>query len=39
MPTRAPRWLGVGGDGDQGLGRCLEQQVVDDRLVLIGDIC
>ena len=22
--------LGVGGDGDQGLGRCLEQQVVDD---------
>ena len=32
---RAPR---VGGDGDQGLGRCLEQQVIDDGLVLVGDI-
>jgi hypothetical protein len=30
--------LGVGRDGDQGLGRCLEQQVVDDGLVLVGDI-
>jgi hypothetical protein len=28
----------VGGDGGQGLGGCLEQQVVDDRLVLVGDI-
>ena len=30
--------LGVGRDNDQGLGRGLEQQVVDDGLVLIGDI-
>ena len=29
---------GVGGDGDQGLGRCLEQDIVDDGLVLVGDI-
>ena len=30
--------LGVGGDGDQRLGRGLEQQVVDDGLVLVGDV-
>ena len=30
--------LGVGGDRDQGLGRGLEQEVVDDGLVLVGDI-
>ena len=30
--------LWVGRDGDQGLGRCLEQQVVDDGLVLVGDV-
>jgi hypothetical protein len=28
---------GVGGDGEQRFGRRAEQQVVDDRLVLIGD--
>jgi len=30
--------LGVGGDRGQGLGRGLEQQVIDDGLVLVGDI-
>ncbi len=30
--------LGVGGDGEHGLGRGLEQQVVDHRLVLVGDV-
>jgi hypothetical protein len=30
--------LGVGRDGGQGLGRGLEQEVVDDRLVLVGDV-
>jgi len=30
--------LGLGRDRDQGLGRGLEQQVVDDGLVLVGDI-
>ena len=30
---------GVGGDRDQGLDRCLEQDIVDYRLVLVGDIC
>jgi hypothetical protein len=30
--------LGVGRDGGQGLGRGLEQDIVDDRLVLVGDI-
>jgi hypothetical protein len=30
--------LWVGRDRDQGLGRSLEQQVVDDGLVLVGDI-
>ena len=30
--------LGIGGDRERGLDRCLEQQVVDDRLVLVGDI-
>ena len=29
--------LGIGGDREQRLGRRAEQQVVDDRLVLIGD--
>src|SRR5207253_4364590 len=28
---------GIGGDGEQRLGRRAEQQVVDDRLVLVGD--
>jgi hypothetical protein len=30
--------LWVGGDGGQGLGRGLEQEIVDDGLVLVGDI-
>ena len=30
--------LGVGGDGDQGLGGGFEQQVIDDGLVVIGDV-
>ena len=30
--------LGIGGDRQHRLGRGLEQQVVDDRLVLIGDV-
>jgi len=30
--------LGVGGDCGQGLGRGLEQEVVDDGLVLVGDV-
>ena len=29
--------LGIGGDGEQSLGRGAEQQVVDNRLVLVGD--
>jgi hypothetical protein len=29
--------LGIGGDREQRLGGCAEQQVVDDRLVLVGD--
>ena len=30
--------LGIGGDRDQGLGRGLEQEIVDHRLVLVGDV-
>ena len=30
--------LGIGRDGDHGLGRRLEQEIVDDGLVLVGDI-
>ena len=33
-----PTGLTRGGDGDQGLGGGFEQQVIDDRLVLMGDI-
>src|SRR5271169_3937302 len=29
--------LWIGGDGEQCLGRCAEQQIVDDRLVLVGN--
>ena len=29
---------GIGGDGDQRLSRCLEEDVIDRRLVLIGDV-
>src|ERR1700751_1869223 len=30
--------FGISRDGDDGLGRCLEQDVVDHGLVLIGDL-
>ena len=30
--------LGIGRDREGGLGRCLEQQIVDRGLVLVGDI-
>ena len=30
--------LGVGGDGDQGLGGGFEQQVIDNGLVVIGNV-
>jgi hypothetical protein len=30
--------LGISCDGDQGLGRCLEQDVVDRSLVLVSDV-
>jgi hypothetical protein len=35
-PARA-EVLGIGSDGEQRLGRSAEQQVVDHRLVLVGD--
>ena len=37
-PDARAEMLGVGCDGDQGLGRDFEQQVIDDRLVVIGDV-
>ena len=37
-PDAGAEVLGIGGDGDQGLGRDFEQQVIDDRLVLIGNV-
>ena len=37
-PNAGAEVFGVGGDGDQGLGGGFEQQVIDDRLVVIGDI-
>ena len=37
-PDARAEMLGVGCNGDQGLGRDLEQQVIDDRLVVIGDV-
>src|SRR2546429_4014134 len=30
--------LGIGRNRDQGLGRDFQQQVIDDRLILIGDV-
>ena len=30
--------LGIGGDRERGLGRGLEQQIVDHGLVLVGDV-
>ena len=37
-PDAGAEVLGVGGDGDQGLGGGFEQQVIDDGLVLKGDV-
>jgi hypothetical protein len=37
-PDAGAEVFGVGGDGDQGLGGGFEQQVIDDRLVVIGDV-
>jgi hypothetical protein len=37
-PDAGAEVLGIGGDGDQGLGSGLEQQIIDDRLVVIGDV-
>ena len=37
-PDARAEVLGVRRDGDQGVGSGLEQQIVDDRLVLIGDV-
>jgi hypothetical protein len=37
-PDAGAEVLGVGRDGDQGLGGDFEQQVIDDRLVLIGNV-
>ena len=37
-PDAGAEVLGVGRDGDQGLGGGFEQQVIDDCLVLIGDV-
>ena len=31
------KMLGIGGDGQQRLGRGLEQQIVDNRLIVPGD--
>jgi hypothetical protein len=33
-----PQMLRIGCDRQRGLGRNLEQQIVDDRLVLVGDV-
>ena len=37
-PDAGAEVLGVGGDGDQGLGGGFEQQVIDDGLIVIGDV-
>src|SRR3984957_14807418 len=37
-PDASSQVLGVGRDGEQRLGRCLEQDIVDLRFVLIGDV-
>ena len=38
MPIAGAEVFWVGRDRGQGLGRGLEQQVVDDRFVLVGDV-
>src|SRR6516225_11271469 len=37
-PDAGAEMLGVSRDGDQGVGGGFEQQVIDDRLVVIGDV-
>ena len=37
-PDARPEVLGVRRDGDQGVGGGFEQQIIDDRLVVIGDV-
>src|SRR5215471_10257350 len=37
-PMRAPRCLGSAANRDQGVGSDFQQQVIDDRLILIGDV-
>jgi hypothetical protein len=37
-PDAGAEVLGIGRNGDQGLGGDFEQQVIDDRLVLIADV-
>jgi hypothetical protein len=37
-PDAGAEMLGIGRNRDQGLGGDFEQQVIDDRLVLIGDV-
>src|ERR1700739_3683552 len=37
-PDAGTEMLGVGRDGNQGLGGGFEQQVIDDRLVVIGNV-
>jgi len=37
-PDAGAEMRGVGGDGDQGFGGDFEQEVMNDRLVLIGDV-
>jgi hypothetical protein len=37
MPILAPKVLGIGGNGQHGVRGGLEQEVIDHRLVLVGD--
>src|SRR5215472_6633464 len=37
-PDACAEMLGIGRDRDQGLGSDFQQQVIDDRLILIGDV-
>ena len=37
-PDAGAEVLGVGRDSDQGLGGNFQQQVIDDRFVVIGDV-
>ena len=37
-PDAGAKVFGVGRDGDQGFGGGLEQQVIDDRFVVVGNI-